>query len=304
MIDLTISIVSWNSKDQLRECLQSIKRNVDGITFEVIVVDNDSNDGSSDLMKSDFPEFRLIENDSNAGFARANNQSLKIAKGRYFMLLNTDTIVLPGAIKKMVDFMDNNPQAGALGPRLIWPDGSLQGHCRVFPNLFNSFLSLFSLDGLFPSKSWRMTWWDHNDLREVDQPMGACLLVRKKAIDQAGELDERFFVYYEDVDWCMRIKKAGWSIFFLPDAKIIHYAGSWPLSLTSRIINEESRIKYFRKYFGEGSAIMLRILFFLSFLFLVTNSFPRWPFFSKESRGERKEKIKSNWIVMKRIWNV
>ena len=190
MIDLSISIVSWNVKDLLEACLKSIYDTTDGISFEVFVSDNGSTDGTIKMIKENFPQVKLIENGANIGFTKANNKVIRKAQGRYVILLNSDTVVTPGSLATLVKFMDGHPEAGAVGPKLEYPDGSPQPSCRSFPTLETEFYRIFFLDQLFPQSKrfgkYMMSFWNHNDLREVDQPMGAALLVRKSVIDQIG----------------------------------------------------------------------------------------------------------------------
>lgn len=256
MLDLSIIIVSYNVKHHLQECLQSIYHSTKRVGFEITVVDNSSNDGSVDMVKSEFPEVRLIENCQNLGFARATNQGLRENGGRYTLLLNPDTVVLPNALDKMVEFMEANSHAGALGCKLLYPDGSLQRSCRSFPTLTTAFFKNTGLEKLFPKSKvigkYRIGYWSYNDVREVDQPTGAALMVRQEVITQVGLLDKQFYMYYEDIDWCFRIKKRGWKIYFIPLAQIIHYRKqSAKLAMPEMIIQGyKSRHKFFRKHYG------------------------------------------------------
>jgi len=219
-------------------------------------VDNNSTDGSVDMLKSEFPGVKLIENCQNLGFAKATNQGLRENKERYILLLNPDTIVLPNALDRMIEFMEANSHAGALGCRLLYPDGRLQPSCRSFPTLITAFFENTGLEKLFLRNRiigrHRIGHWDYNDIREVDQPMGTALMVRREAITQVGLMDEQFHMYYEDVDWCFRIKKRGWKIYFIPLAQIIHYGGqSARLNMAKmRIQRYKSRHKFFRKHYG------------------------------------------------------
>ena len=203
MKDLSIIIVNANNQRLLKECLQSIDKNTHKISFEIIISDNASTDGSQEMVKDDFPQVKLIENKENLGFAKANNQALKIYQGRYALLLNNDTLVKDSALDKMVEFMDQNQETGACGPKLLNTDGSTQHQGGLLAKRF----------------------WKAKDPRPVDFIIGAALLVRKEVIDKVGMMDENLFFYNEDLDWCLRIRKAGWKIFFLPQAEIIHYGG-------------------------------------------------------------------------------
>ena len=242
LLEVSIIIVNWNTRDILRNCLRSIYEQTNEIDFEVIIVDNASTDGSVEMVKRDFPQAALIENMENRGFAAANNQGLKISKGRYVLLLNSDTVILDNAITKTVTFADSHPEAAVVGCRVLNPDKTLQFTCFMFPSLLNMFLSSTYLYKLFPRSKFfgreQMTWWDRNDIREVDVVTGCFMLVRKKAIEQVGMMDEQFFMYAEETDWCYRFKEAGWKVFFAPVAEIIHFGGQ-----SSRQVREEMLIR-------------------------------------------------------------
>jgi len=265
-LDLSISIVNFNTKYFLEKSLLSIYKNTRYIDFEVFIVDNGSTDGSAEMVRNKFSKAKLIVNKENVGFARANNQVIKESKGRYILLLNSDTEVLPSTFELMVKFMDSHAEVGALGCKLLNPDGSLQRSCRSFPNFLTLFLESTFLDQVFFRKrffgGYQMTYWDHDDIREVDQPMGACLMVRRKAVEDVGLLDEDFFMFFEEVDWCSRIKERGWKIYFLPHAKVIHYGGQSikKLNLPMFFTWHKSRYRYFRKRYPHIPPILLKII--------------------------------------------
>jgi hypothetical protein len=229
MIDVSIIIVAWNVRKLLYDCLKSVYDQTEGIDFEVIYVDNASEDGSVDMVKREFPEVRIIENERNEGFIKANNQAIGIAEGRYVLLLNSDTVVLDNAITKTVKFADEHPQAAVVGCRVLNPDHTLQRTCFMYPSILNLFLAATYLDRVFPKSKFfgreYMTWWDFNDIREVQTVAGCYSLIRMEAIRQVGLMDELYFVYGDDPDWCYRFRKSGWKIMFTPDAQIIHYGG-------------------------------------------------------------------------------
>ncbi|MGB7582214.1 MAG: glycosyltransferase family 2 protein [Sedimentisphaerales bacterium] len=270
-LDVSIIIVNWNTRDILRGCLWSVYEQTQDISFEVIVVDNASTDGSVEMVKRDFPQAVLIENMGNRGFAAANNQGLKITKGQYILLLNSDTIVLDGAIQKTVVFAEQHPEAAVIGCKALNPDGSLQPTCFMFPSLINMFLSSTYLYELFPRDRFfgreRMTWWDRNDVREVDVVTGCFMLVRRRAIEQTGLMDEQFFVYGEETDWCYRFRQGGWKVLFIPDAKIVHLGGQSSKQMASQMTLQlkGSILQFMRKHhsFLEYSiACILVWLFF------------------------------------------
>lgn len=229
MTDVSIVIVSWNTRDITRNCLRSIYDAAGRVDFEIILVDNDSRDQSADMVASEFPEVRLIRNASNAGFAAANNQGIAIAKGRYVLLLNSDTIVVEGAVAKAVAFADANPRAGLIGCKTLCPNGDIQYNCYLFPSLLNLALSLTKLQVLFWYKPffgrYRLGWWDYADIREVDGIAGCFMLARREAIEQVGSMSEEYFMYSEDTDWCWRFHRAGWKVVYTPDPVIVHFGG-------------------------------------------------------------------------------
>ena len=224
--------------------------------MEVIVVDNASADDSVAQARAHFPSTIIIQNAENAGFAQANNQGMAIATAPFFLLLNTDAFLHAGALEHMLAYMRAHPQAGALGCKLVYEDGSLQRSCSAFPTVATELWQALFLDRLFASSRifgrYMMTWWDMNDAREVDVVMGACMLLRREAIDQAGGFDPGFFMYSEEVDLCYRLKKAGWQVRYTPGAVATHIWGG-----SSRKVPREtflrlyaSRVRFFRKHYG------------------------------------------------------
>ncbi len=226
---VSIVIVSWNTRDILRDCLRSIVEDAGPVSHEIIVVDNASADSSVEMVRREFPDVRLIENADNRGFAAANNQGIAIAKGRYVLLLNSDTIVLDQAIAKTVAFADARPDAAVVGCRVLNADRTLQRTCSMYPSLLNLILSSTYLYKAFPRSRLfgreHMTWWDHDGVREVELVSGCFMLVRREAIEQVGVMDDGFFMYAEETDWCYRFRKAGWKVLFAPDGQIIHLGG-------------------------------------------------------------------------------
>ncbi|MFA5929207.1 MAG: glycosyltransferase family 2 protein, partial [Candidatus Margulisiibacteriota bacterium] len=200
---LSLIIVSWKVKDLLAKCLLSIQQNPPPFPYEVIVVDNNSQDGTVEMVHKEFPQVILIASPDNNGFAKGNNLGIEriTADTEYIMLLNPDTEVKGQALAKLVQFMDQHQDAGASGPKLLNPDGSLQPSCKTFPTISSLIYNSLLLDSLFPRSklfgSYEMSWWAHNDLMEVDQPMGAALMVRKNIIDQIGLMDEQFYMFFD-----------------------------------------------------------------------------------------------------------
>ncbi|MBN2020384.1 MAG: glycosyltransferase family 2 protein [Sedimentisphaerales bacterium] len=271
-MDVSIIIVNWNTRPILRDCLRSVFEQTSGLEYEVIVVDNASTDGSVKMVKSEFPQAIVIANSDNRGFAAGNNQAIAIAKGRYVLLLNSDTIVLSNAVSKAVVFADAHPNAAAVGCRILNPDGSLQRSCFMFPTLLNMILSSTYLYKLFPRSRFfgreSMTWWDYDTVRAVDVIKGCFMLVRRQAIEQAGVMDQRFFMYCEETEWCFRLKKAGWQIFYTPDAEIIHIHGASTERADGVMYLQQrgSRLLFMRKHGGFPAYVAARILTALFFL--------------------------------------
>lgn len=193
------------------------------------MVDNASSDGSAEMIRTEFPQVSLIENSENHGFAAANNQGMAVASGRYILLLNSDTIILDNAITKSVAFADTHPDAAVVGCRVLNEDKTLQLTCFMYPSLLNMFLAATYLYKVFPRSRFfgreQMTRWDRNTVREVDVVTGCFMLLREEAIKQVGVMDERFFMYCEETDWCYRFKNNGWKVMFTPCAEIIHLGG-------------------------------------------------------------------------------
>jgi GT2 family glycosyltransferase len=292
MIDVSIIVVAWNVRELLCNCLKSVYEETRDISFEIIYVDNNSEDGSVEMVKKEFPEVRIIVNDENKGFIKANNQGIEISQGRYVLLLNSDTLILDNAIAKAVRFSDEHPEAAVIGCRVLNPDKTLQRTCFMFPSALNMFLSATYLYKLFPRNRFfgreHMTWWDYSDDREVEAICGCFSLVRKGAIEQIGLMDENYFVYGDDPDWCYRFRRNGWKIMFSPNAEIIHYGGQTTKQMTrefklqlygSKLIF----VKLHRKKLVFQFARLLTALFF----FLRV---PYWLAVSMLHKNEKREK--------------
>jgi hypothetical protein len=235
----------------------------------MIVVDNASSDGSCEMIRREFPEVRLFSNQSNVGFAKGNNQGLQEARGRFILLLNPDTKLFPSSLRIMVEFLDSHPDVGAVGPLLQNPDGSLQPSCNPAPTLFREIWRLFHLDKLYPLASYRQSAWDRHTPRQVDVLQGAYLMVRRAALDDVGELDAAYFMYSEEVDLCYRLRKAGWGLVWVPEAKVVHYGGQSTRQVKSRMFEHlyQSKIIYFRINHGHLAAGIYKVILFGAGLF-------------------------------------
>jgi len=270
-MDVSIIIVNWNTKELLHNCIESVYAHAGDVNYEVIVIDNASTDGSPDMVRDNFKKVVLIENQKNLGFAGANNQGMAVAKGRYVLLLNSDTIVLDNAIANTVRFADANPSAAVIGCRVLNSDGTLQPTCFMYPSILNMVLSSSYLAKLYPKNRFfgreKMTWWNRSDVREVDVVTGCFMLVRRQAIELVGMMDERFFMYCEETDWCYRFKKNGWKNVFTPVGQIIHLGGQStaknPVAMHVQL--RLSILKFIKKHYGRLDHIVARFLTVLFF---------------------------------------
>lgn len=258
-MDLSIVIVNWNTRDMLHECLSSTFAGLGELEAEVWVVDNASTDGSVGMVKDDFPEVKLIQNSENRGFAAANNQALQQAVGRHVLLLNSDTVVLEDVIPKSVSWLDNHPEFAVMGCRVLNSDKSLQITGSQFPSLLNLALQasgLSRLPGTFFDR-YRMTRWDRRDTREVDVVSGCYMLVRGHAMRQNGMLDEDFFFYGEETDWCRRFAKNGWKLALAPVGEIIHHGGGSVRALNHKrdVMLTQGTVRLHRKHFGVAGGV-------------------------------------------------
>ena len=263
---ISIIIVSWNTARFLENCLASIQANPPTSPFESWVVDNASTDDSPRMVREKFPRVHLIENRENVGFARANNQAIQRCTGKYILLLNPDTLVTSGALQALVAFLDQHPEAGAAGARILNPDGSLQISSHPRPTLPRELWRLFHLDSLSPYAEYPLNKWKTNQGQEVDLLMGACLLLRKEVLDGVGFLDEDYFMYSEEIDLCYRIQRAGWRLFWVPEAEVVHFGGqSTQQAPTEMFLNlYHGKIKYFRKHNGWLAAQIYKLILMIA----------------------------------------
>jgi hypothetical protein len=273
-MDVSVIVVSWNVWGWLAPCLVSIRHALGRLEGEIIVVDNASTDGTPERVREAFPDVRLLVNPANRGFPAANNQGMAVARGRYFFLLNPDTVVLDRAIEDLVTFADAHPDVGVVGPQLLNPDGSVQSSRRRFPTFWTA---------LFESTWWQP--WAHrrilaryyvldrpdHEIQEVDWVTGAAMLVRREVVERVGPMDEGFFMYAEELDWCRRIRQAGWRVFYYPPAKVIHYGGrsSDQVPALQHLAFQRSKIRYFRKHHGPWAAAALQAFLIAQYLWQI-----------------------------------
>jgi GT2 family glycosyltransferase len=260
-MDLSVIIVNWNTRDLLLNCIRSVYETVQGIEFEIWVVDNGSTDKSQQAVKAAFPQVHLIENTQNRGFAAANNQALKQMAGRYALLLNSDAALTERAAERLLAFMESTPTAGMACGQLLNPDGTLQNSIANFPTLLTLISNETLLRILFPERfpSKRRSY---TGPIPVESGIGACLMIRKTAMEMVGIFDESFFFFFEETDWAYRMRQANWRIFFVPSARIIHAQGkSAGNSVASRILFYRSRYIYLKKWHPKIYCLMIMIVF-------------------------------------------
>ncbi len=262
-IRLSIVLVSWNAKDYLLQCIESIRRTYPDVRrTEIIVVDNNSADGSADAVEASCPDVELVRNAENQGFAKANNTGIDRARGEYVALINSDVIVGRGCLQQLCRFLDDNPSVGLAGPRILNPDETLQPSCREFPNLTSSLLRALALDSLFPHSRFFgrhfMTCWSHDCPRDVDVLSGCFWVARRAAIDSVGGLDSNFFMYGEDIDWCRRFQQRGWRVVYVPSVSSVHFGGASSANAPVRFYIEMHRanLQYWKKHHGLAAGAL------------------------------------------------
>jgi len=295
MTDVSIIIVNWNTRDILRGCLRSVYTQTQDIKFEVIVVDNASSDNSAEMVTQEFPQVTLIANAENRGFAKANNQGMRIASGRYVLLVNPDTIVLEGAIQKTVSFADKYSDIGVLGCQVWLNEKDIQQTCFSFPSIFGLIMQEAGLRGLFPQSRFfsrvKYGWWDRTTQMDVDVVSGMYMLVRREAIEQVGLMDEDYFVYAEETDWCYRFWKAGWRCVFTPEARIIHLDGgsksTAQISVRMFVQHQKSLLIFYKKQRGRATWVIAKMCYIFSML-LRSFAFSCLSYFNKNSTFSKK----------------
>jgi GT2 family glycosyltransferase len=303
-MDLSITIVNMDGIQYTEPLLESIRKEMAEITFEVLVVDNNSSDNSVDLLKSRFPWVRLVESKATQGFAVNQNMAIRQSRGRYVVILNNDMLLLDNAFKRMVEFMDHHPEVGAVGPKLVNPDGSFQigPRGRLTPWSWGSVE--LELSKLFPKSrlfgSFFMTYWDPDRSCMMETAMGACMMVRREVIEQVGLLDEHIFFGTDDLDWSYRIRKAGWKLAYLADISIIHYGGVTIIHRYDTIIPRVYKGFYwfFLRHYGWHDANVFRV-------FAAAGAVIRLVFWSmtyllhKNRRDRAGKELRGRWAVLR-----
>jgi N-acetylglucosaminyl-diphospho-decaprenol L-rhamnosyltransferase len=255
---LSIVLVCWNNKSYLDACLQSLYETGLKYTFDIVVVDNGSADGSQQMLITKYPEVRIIQNASNAGLGKASNQGIEDTIGKYVLLLNNDTIVNGRSFDAMIEFLEQHPKTGAVGGKLLNPDGTTQAGYNYFSNLFQEFLVATRLgEFIRPGYPAVMT---AGEIRAVDWMGSACLMVRRSALDKIGLLDEGYFIYGDETDLQYRLKKAGWDVYYLPEATTVHYGGRSMNRWSRRKMVYRGKMLFYQKHYGPLQTFLLRLL--------------------------------------------
>jgi len=298
--DLSIIIVSWNVCELLRACLQAIVRGRGTLNVEVVVVDSGSTDGSVAMVAEAFPWVQLVTCQDNVGFPMGNNLGIARASGRHILLLNPDTEVQAGALSAMVDYLESHVDVGVVGPQLLNADGSIQSSRRRFPTLVTAFFESTWLQGIAPAAVLRRYYaldLPNDEAADVDWLMGACLMVRGQVVEEVGGLDEAYFMYSEELDWCRRIKAGGWRVVYLPAARVLHHVGkSSEQAVTARHVNfQRAKLRYFRKYHGRPAAAVLRV-------FLMANY--AWQLGLEVAKGVAGHQRQLRWQRVRAYWQV
>src|SRR5271170_48150 len=310
--DVSIVIVSFNTREVLRECLESVERESAGLRVEVLVVDNHSSDGSPEMIEREFPQIRLIRSDVNLGFASANNIALEVVRGRYPVLLNSDAFLRAEALTLAVAHMDENPDVGLAGARLVGRDDTWQPSARMFPTLLTDYFVMTGLAHKFPKSrlfgSFDRTWADPLLASETDWVPGAFSIIRAEALKKAGLFDPEFFLYSEEVDLCRRIKEAGYKIMYWPDIVVTHIGGESSRQVKSLEMSSSgaqlalwsmrSKLLYYRKHHGSKAWGAMTLEIILGRIIVLRNSFSRDPR-RKARAGEYRKLI----AIMKQAWN-
>jgi GT2 family glycosyltransferase len=306
--DLSIVVVSWNVRELLRACLNSVTESLgsgkgQALASQVIVVDNASTEGSVEMIRKGFPEIHLIVNARNLGFTKGNNQGIAFSDGRHVLLLNPDTEIVGDALGEMVAYMDDHHRVGALGPQLLHSDGQVQSSRRRFPDLRTAYVESTFLRPRFAESAILERYYvldkPDDETQAVDWVVGACLLMRRETLEEVGDLDESFFMYSEELDWCYRTKARGWEVVYLPTAQVIHHLGksSEQVLPVRHIQFERSKVLYFRKHHGRLKGETLRFFLLTTYLWQIIVEGLKWLVGHK--RPLRQQRVFAYWQVLR-----
>ncbi len=300
--DLSVVIVSWNIRDLLGKCLHSIKSNQGELNVEVIVVDSGSSDGTPTMLREEFSWVSLVACEENVGFPKGNNIGLAEANGQFLLLLNPDTEVQGDALSMMAHYLEEHDSVGIVGPQLLNPDGSIQSSRRRFPTVMTGLFESTWLQPLAPKSlidDYYAADLADDELTEVDWLVGACLMTRRDVLEQVGSLDEDYFMYSEELDWCRRVRDAGWQIIYFPDATVVHHIGkSSEQAVTERHINyQRAKLRYFRKFHGKSVAGFLRLTLMMNYAVQIVLEASKGALGHK--RPLRKQRVRAYWAVLR-----
>lgn len=293
-INLSVIIVNYNTADELRTCIQSVTKHTKEISYEIIVVDNNSNDHSKTMLEDDFPNVTSYFLPYNSGFSFANNYAMERSKSNYILLLNPDTLLTENSFLKMYEFLDNNPAVGAVGPILTDHQGNIRLTFHKFPNIKTHFIESLYIKPLI--KRYSLTK-EQNVLLSIEKPFevdwisGGSFMVRRSIYDDIGGFDERFHLFAEDVDWCVRIKSIGWKVFYLPQIKIVHLGGiSTHRNFFRLVLNRyRSKLIFVKKHSGKAELLIIRILVLFGLFLRIISSF----FIKYSGTKEKHERIRA-----------
>jgi GT2 family glycosyltransferase len=254
---LSVIVVTWNGRRYVMECLESLRRVPRALTIEIIVVDNASTDGTPDAIEEEFQDIILVRSETNVGFAKANNLGIQLSTGRHLCLVNSDVVIPPGCLERLVDYMERNPSVGVLGPKMLSPIGDVGYSVMRLPTVWNSLCCAVGLHTLLPASKWfagfQMNGYPYDSVDDVEVLTGWFWMISRPALGTVGGLDERFFMYGEDIDWCHRFRDAGWRVVFYPFAEALHYgaASSGKTPIRFYIEMHRANLQYFRKHHGR-----------------------------------------------------
>ncbi len=275
---LSVVLIVWEGMKFLPDCLRTLMADLQSISHEVIAIDNGSTDGSEEFIAKEYPSIKLIKNESNLGFAKAVNQGIEVSKGENVLLLNQDIRVRGGAIEALLKRIEGEKSIGVIGPKFVGFDGVTQQSARALPKLRHVWFKLFFLSEILPKSrlfgGWKMGWFDHESELEVDQPMGAALLIRRKVIEKVGRFDERFPIFFNDVDFCKRVSDAGYKLLYYPGAVIEHYVGGSTGRYPFKMKWESHRSMY--RYLAKYTPIYLSPMLWLTGLLLLVGVVPAY----------------------------
>ncbi len=301
--DISIVVVTWNAKQYVLECLESLYAHPSSRSMELIVVDNDSSDGTPEAIREGFPRVKLIQNETNMGFAKGNNIGMAAAKGRYLCLVNSDVVVPAGCIDTMLNYLERDPRIGLLGPKMLAPDGSIGLSVKNLPTVWNTFCVALGLHSLFPHSralgGFEPRSFSYIDSAEVEVVSGWFWVARQEAIADVGRLDETFFMYGEDIDWCCRFRESGWRVVYCAEAEALHYGAASSSRTPARFYVEMYRanLQYFRKHHVKASVLAYQAMICLHQAVRVT-SYALLFFLQADRRSDWAFKVKRSWSCL------